>query len=41
MFVHELVSQQAHVRPDAPALRYRGGMLTYRQLDAWADSFCP
>lgn len=40
MFVHELVSEHARTRPDAAALRHRGTVVTYRQLDSWAEAFC-
>ena len=35
--LHELVEQQARRLPDAPALRWAGGSLTYRELDQRAN----
>ncbi|HVE87147.1 MAG TPA: amino acid adenylation domain-containing protein, partial [Myxococcales bacterium] len=36
--VHDLIAAQARRTPDAPAIRFEGRQLTYRQLDARADA---
>ncbi|HEV2733980.1 MAG TPA: amino acid adenylation domain-containing protein, partial [Longimicrobiaceae bacterium] len=35
--VHELIAEQAARTPDAPAVRFRGGSLTYRELERRAN----
>ena len=37
MCLHELIEAQVARTPDAPAVRFEGRRLTYRQLDRWAD----